>query len=166
MTLFMRNTFLTFLATGALAAGMAFAQAPAANTAPSGQGATTQQHAHRNFLDRHLAWLSRRLNLNDAQRAQAKTIFMQARDTAKPVRQQLKENRAALRAAVKSDNAGQIQQLATARGNLMGKMMVIQSDAGAKFYQVLTPEQRAKDDQLHQQFRARAHERFNQRNAG
>ncbi len=162
----MRNKFLMFLATGALGAGMALAQAPAANSAPSGQSATTQHHAHRSFLDRHVAWLSRRLNLSDAQRAEAKTIFTEARDTAKPVRRQLRENRMALRAAVKADHAGQIQQLATARGNLMGKMMAIQSEAGAKFYQVLTPEQRTKDDQLHQQFGARIHERFNQRNAG
>ncbi len=161
----MRNKLLTFIATGAVGAGIAFAQAPAASTAPSAQSSTTQR-AHRDFLQRRLARLTRQLNLTDAQHAQAKTIFMQARDAAKPVSQQLRENRMALRAAVKADNTGQIQQLATARGTLMGKMATIYSDAAANFYQTLTPAQRAKADQLHQQFRERGHERFNQRNAG
>jgi Spy/CpxP family protein refolding chaperone len=161
----MRNKFLMFLATGALGAGMALAQAPAANTAPSGQSNATQR-AHRDFLQQRLVRLTRQLNLTDAQHAQAKTIFTQARDTAKPVRQQMRENRMALRAAVKADNTSQIQQLATARGTLMGKMAAIYSDAAANFYQDLTPAQRAKADQLHQQFRERGHERFNQRNAG
>ena len=93
--------------------------------------------------------------------AQAKTIFGQARETAKPIREELKANREAMRAAVKADNKSQIEQLAKVRGNLMGKMTAIRTEAAAKFYQVLTPEQRAKAEQLHQQ--ARMHERLSQR---
>jgi Spy/CpxP family protein refolding chaperone len=157
----MKRQFLTLIASGALAAGMALAQAPATPAPGAPAGAT--QHAHRNFRQRHWARISQQLNLTDAQKGQAKTIFGQARENAKPVRERLKENRQALSAAVKADNSREIQQLSAARGNLMGKMLAIRSEASAKFYQMLTPEQRAKADQLHAQFRERVREHHSQK---
>jgi Spy/CpxP family protein refolding chaperone len=147
-----------------MAAGMAFAQATPAAPAPGTQSSTSQG-AHRNFARQRRARFERQLNLTDAQKAQAKTIFSQARETAKPVREELRTNRQALRAAVKADNSSEIQKLSAVRGNLMGKMMAIHTEAAAKFYQVLTPEQRAKADQLHAQFRQR-HGRFSQKSVG
>jgi Spy/CpxP family protein refolding chaperone len=161
----MKHQLIKFVATGALAAGMAFAQSAPATPAPNGQSSAVQKGRH-NFARNHWAKISQELNLTDAQKAQAKTIFGQARETAKPVREELKANREALRAAVKADRRSEIAKLSTERGNLMGKMLAVRTEAAAKFYQVLTPEQRAKADQLHQQFRQRTHERFNQRNAG
>jgi Spy/CpxP family protein refolding chaperone len=160
----MKTQFVKFFAVGALAAGMAFAQTNA-SPAPGAQNGTAHQ-AHRNFRERHLARIYRDLNLTDAQKTQATAIFDHARDSAMPVRAQLKQNRQALRAAVKADQTGKIDQLATLQGNLMGKMVAIHSEASAKFYQMLTPEQRVKDDLLHQQFRERQHERFNRRSEG
>jgi Spy/CpxP family protein refolding chaperone len=157
----MKRQFLTLIASGALAAGMALAQAPA--TPAPGAPAGTTQHAHRNFRQQRRARFEQQLNLTDAQKAQAKTIFGQARETSKPVREQLKANRQALRAAVKADNRSEIEKLSTARGSLMGKMMAIHSEASAKFYQMLTPEQRAKAEQLHAQFRERVREHRNQK---
>jgi Spy/CpxP family protein refolding chaperone len=165
----MRKQFIQFIATGALAAGMAFAQASPAAPAPNGQYHTTPgttQGQHQSFMQQRLARLSRELNLTDTQKAQARTIFGQARETAKPVREQLMQNRQALRAAVKANNSAEIEQLATARGNLMGKMLAIHSEAAAKFYQTLSPEQRVKADQLHQQFRERIHNWHSQPNIG
>lgn len=161
----MKKQILTFMATGAMAAGMAFAQSTPATSAPGTQSAPTQG-THRNFMKQRRERMAQQLNLSDAQRAQAKTIFSQARETAKPVREQLKANREALRAAVKADNRSEIQKLSAVRGNLMGKMMAIHSEAAAKFYQTLTPEQRAKADQLHAQFRQRMHQRFSQKSIG
>jgi hypothetical protein len=37
----------------------------------------------------------------------------------------------------------------------MGKLIAIHSEASAEFHQTLTPEQRVKDDHLHQQLRQR-----------
>lgn len=128
---------LMLLATTALAAGMVFAQAV--------------NHPNRRAMARQR--MEQALNLTDAQRAQAKTIFQSARQEAKPWVAQLKQDRAALKAAVKSDNLQQIDKLATARGQVMGKLMAARSEAMAKFYQILTPEQRAKADQMHQQRR-------------
>jgi Spy/CpxP family protein refolding chaperone len=161
----MKTQFVKFLATGALAAGMAFAQTGPATPAPGVQSGRSQE-ARRNFAKEHLARISQELNLTDTQKTQAKEIFNRARETAKPVREQLKENRQALEAAVKADNKGQIEQLSTARGNLMGKMMAIHSEAAAKFYQTLSPEQRVKADQLHAQARERMHNRFRQHSNG
>ena len=158
----MKNQLIKFVATGALAAGMAFAQSAPVTSAPNVAPGTTH-NARNHFRRNHFAKISQELNLTDGQKAQAKTIFGQARETAKPIREELKANRQAMRAAVKADNKSQIEQLAKVRGNLMGKMMAIRTEAAAKFYQVLTPEQRAKAEQLHQQARARMHERLSQR---
>ena len=110
--------------------------------------------------------MEQQLNLSDAQKAQAKTIFGQARETAKPVREELKANGQAMRAAVKADNAREIEKLSAVRGSLMGKMVAIRDEAAAKFYQVLTPEQRAKAEQLHAQFRQRVREHRSLKSVG
>jgi Spy/CpxP family protein refolding chaperone len=162
----MKKQILTFIASGAMAAGMAFAQAAPAAPAPGTQSSTTTRGTHRNFVKQRRARIAQELNLTAAQKAQAKTIFSQARETAKPVREQLMTNRRALRAAVKADNSSEIQKFATVQGTLIGKISTIHSEAAAKFYQVLTPEQRAKSDQLHAQFRQRMHERFSQKSNG
>lgn len=128
---------LTLLATTALAAGMVFAQAV--------------NHPTRRATARPR--MEQALKLTDSQKAQAKTIFQSAREEAKPWIAQLRQDRAALNAAVKSDNLQQIDKLAAARGQVMGKLMTARSEAMAKFYQILTPEQRAKADQMHQQRR-------------
>jgi Spy/CpxP family protein refolding chaperone len=157
----MKKQLITFLGAGALAAGMAFAQTSAA-TAPSNQPSTVTQGTHRNMMQKRLNRLTRELNLTASQQSQAKSIFSASRQEAMPVRTQLKQNTQALRAAVKSDNTAQINQLSAKEGSLIGQMVTIRSDSGAKFYQTLNPEQRVKFDQLHQQARARFHNRLHQ----
>lgn len=133
----------------ALAAGIAFAQAP---TAPA-QPASSNEPFARRAAARHR--LLEELNLTDAQREQLRSIFQQAKQSAQPVRQQLKQNREALAAAVKANDTAQIPRLSQAEGNLMGQLITIRSEAKAKFYNTLTPEQRAKADQIHQMIRQR-----------
>jgi Spy/CpxP family protein refolding chaperone len=84
------------------------------------------------------------LNLTDAQKAQTTTIFQQARQTAKPVRQQLMATRQSLRAAVQAGNTTQIQQLSTTEGTELGRLAAIHSSAFAQVYKTLTPEQQQK----------------------
>src|SRR5215469_7149182 len=95
----MKKQILTFIATGAMAAGMAFAQTTPSAPVQGSQSATAQR-PHNNLMKQRRARMAERLNLTDAQKAQAKTIFSQARETAKPVRMELRNNRQALRAAV------------------------------------------------------------------
>ena len=167
----MRQTFLRLAATGTVAAGLVFAQAPA-QTAPEGQtnSQTNQSQPNQSQSTRPKTGAERRenaherlmnaLNLTPAQREQARTIFREEQQSIKPVREQLKENRAAMAAAVKADNKAEIQRLANQGGQLMGKVIASRSEAMAKFYRTLTPAQRAKAEQMHQRF----HERMQQRN--
>ncbi|PWU06463.1 MAG: hypothetical protein C5B51_12295 [Terriglobia bacterium] len=150
----MKQPLMKLTAIMALATGMVFAQAPA----PNPQGGP---HA---FMRRHMARLAQELNLTDAQKQQAKTIFQNARTTAQPLRDQLKQNHQALSAAAKAGQSdASIQQLATQQGNILGQLVAIRTQAFAKFYAVLTPEQRAKADQMQQDFQQRlqSHRRSN-----
>ncbi len=84
------------------------------------------------------------LNLTNAQRAQAKIIFREAGQSAKPVRQQLRETRQSLQAAIKSGNSNQILQLAATEGTEKGQLAAIRATAFAKLYPTLTAEQQQK----------------------
>jgi periplasmic protein CpxP/Spy len=154
----MKKQLIHFLGAGALAAGIAFAQVSPAT--PSTGTSSTTRGAHHDFMRQRFAKLSQELSLTDTQQTQAKAIFSHARQEAQPLRAQLKQNREALATAMKADNTGQIKQLSATRGSLMGKVAAIHTEAAAKFYQTLTPEQRVKADQLHQQNRERWHNRM------
>ena len=158
----MKQHLTKFAAVAALATGMIFAQAPSTNPQPD---AGSRQQGRRGFMRRHMARIGQELNLTDAQKQQAKTIFQQARETGKPVREQLKQNREALASAVKAGKGdAEIQQLATKQGQLLGEMTAIRTEAFAKFYNTLTPEQRTKADQMQQQFRQKTHSREQRKN--
>jgi periplasmic protein CpxP/Spy len=153
----MKLQFMKFATAAALATGLAFAQAPAPGASPNPPA------AHRNFARQRFDRLAQKLNLTDSQKQQAKAIFQNARMTSKPIREQLKENRQALRAAAQAANKdATIQQLAAKQGSLMGKMVAIRTEAFGKFYQLLTPEQRAKADQMHQEWRQRIQSRLHE----
>lgn len=129
---------LTVIAGAALAAGMMLAQTAAPH--PNYRAAAHQR-------------MMQALNLTDMQKEQAKAIFQNARQSAAPLRAELKQDREALRAAVKADNVGQIDRLSAQQGQVMGKLMTVRTEAMAKFYKELTPDQKAKAEQLHQQWR-------------
>ncbi|MBV9506610.1 MAG: Spy/CpxP family protein refolding chaperone [Acidobacteriia bacterium] len=161
----MKRQLIRFVAAGALAAGMALAQSPAPAPAPNAQATPGTHTARRDWVRQHLARVAQRLNLTDAQKQQARSIFQQARQQAMPIREQLKQNRQALQAAAKSGQGeAQIQQLAKVQGDLLAHMVAIRTESAAKFYGMLTPEQRAKADQMQQQFRERTHNRQLQHN--
>jgi protein CpxP len=146
----MKRQLIKFAVVTALASGMMFAQAPS----PS-PNSNPQARPH-NFIRQRMARVAQQLNLTDAQKQQAKTIFQQARQTAQPVREQLKQNRQALAEAAKAgNNDAAIQQLSVQQGNLLGQMVAVRTEAFAKFYATLTPEQRTKADQMRQQFQQR-----------
>jgi protein CpxP len=137
----MRRKLLNLAGVSMLAAGMALAQsAPAPNTPHTGHRSARKGA----MLDR----LSAKLNLTDAQKQQAQAIFSNARQSAKPIRDQLRQERQALRAAVKSGAPGsQIDQITNQMGPLMAQATAIHSKAFEKFYSILTPDQRNLMDQ-------------------
>lgn len=156
----MKNNLMRLASVAAIAAGMAFAQTPA--QPPQQPPARTRSFHRRGMWHRRMM---QQLNLTDVQKQQAKAIFQQTRESVRPVREQLKQNREALAAAVKADNTAEIHNLAAKQATLQSRMVEARADAMAKFYATLTPEQRAKSDQLHQQFRQRMEQRMQQRKA-
>lgn len=146
----MQLPFLKYAAVAALATGMVYAQAPTnqSETVPKAQ------QGRRGMKRRHLDRIAQTLNLTDAQKQQARAIFQQARQSAQPVRQELRQKREALTAGAKEGKSdAEVQKLSNEQGRLMGRMVAIRTEASAKFYQMLTPDQRVKADQMHQQFR-------------
>jgi Spy/CpxP family protein refolding chaperone len=141
----MKTFLMKFATVAALAAGMAFAQAPRPATPQAGSGKATMKPGG---MMRHR--MLRALNLTDAQKQQAQTIFQQTKQNVQPLAQQAKQNRQALADAVKANDTAKIQQLATQQGNLQGQLLTLRSESTAKFYSILTPDQRAKADQIHQ----------------
>lgn len=150
----MKRILMSIAAVAALAAGMASAQAPAGPQQPA-PGKSAMKPG--TILRRRMG---QALNLTAAQKQQAKSIFQQARVNAQPVAQQLKENREALATAVKANDSAQIQSLSAQQGNLRGQILAIRSDAMAKFYAILTADQRAKAEQLQQRIRQRIQKRL------
>ena len=151
----MKPNLMKIAAAATLAVGMAFAQ----SAAPTPK--TESQSKARPFARGPWAHerMMNQLNLTAAQKAQAKTIFETARQNAKPLRDQLMQNHQSLWAAVKANDTAQIQKLSTEQGNLHGQLAANRSLAMAQFYQILTPEQRAKADQMHQNMQTRMQER-------
>jgi Spy/CpxP family protein refolding chaperone len=132
-----RNKFAAWTAIAVLGASTSLF---AAETSPAGG------HRH----GRHGAFLSTYLNLTPAQQAQQKSIFEGARKSAQPLRQQLRQTRQSLRAAVQANDTAQIQQLAQTEGSELGQLMATRSAAAAKVHQLLMPEQQQKLNELQQ----------------
>ena len=120
-----------WMAVAALGTASLFAQTP-----------PTARHFQRQ--GQYGAVMAAALNLTDAQKSQMQSIFQDARQSAQPLRQQLKQTRQSLQAAVKAGNSEQIQQLAATEGTEMGQLAAIRASAHAKMFKMLTPEQQQK----------------------
>jgi Spy/CpxP family protein refolding chaperone len=147
----MKNTLLRLAATAAIAGGMLLG-AQEVGTQPA-QPAVPQH--------RHGARIARYLNLTPAQQAQAKAEFQAAHQSAQPIRQQLKQVRSVMFQAVRSNDTAKIDQLSAQEANLKGQISAMRHQAFAKLYSTLTPEQRAKADQLPAHFRQMRQHRIN-----
>jgi len=144
----MTHRFTKLAAFGCLAAGVAFAQTVGASGAarrPAAQGALRQR-------------IMKNLDLSTGQKAQAKTIFEQAKAAAVPVRTQLQEARQALQAAVKA-NSNQIPALSAKTGEIQGQLLTIRNQAIAQIYALLTPDQKTKLDQIQEKLQRRLQQR-------
>lgn len=101
------------------------------------------------------------LDLTDAQKTTAKALFADAKSQAEPIVTQLKAGHTAMAEAVKANKSDvEISDIAARQGVLVGQLAAIHAKAMAKFYAQLTPDQKAKADRLHDQFRSRFMSRF------
>ena len=138
----MKRILIGIAAVGALAAGLTIAQTTAAPQAGAARGKGVRAMVQKRML--------KALNLTDTQKQQAKTILQSARQTAQPLAQQLKQDRAALTAAVEAGDSAKIQELSTEMGSLRGNVLGVRSLAMAKFYALLTPDQKTKAEEFRQ----------------
>jgi Spy/CpxP family protein refolding chaperone len=69
----------------------------------------------------------------------------------------LRDERVALKAAVRTDNEGQIDQILQQDSQLNAQARAIHAKAMAKFYQILNPDQKARFDKMSDHRGARAH---------
>ena len=139
-----KNKVLSVFAAGVLATGMLFAAAQG----PGGH--------HRMNGGKRLDFMATALNLTDAQKETAKGIFADAKTSAQPIAAQLKQGREAMAAAIKAGKSEtELTQLATQQGALTGQLAAICAKAFSSFYAQLTPDQKAKADQLHQNMKSR-----------
>lgn len=138
------KTLLTTVTLSAVAAGALLV----AQTAPAHHGA-----------HKWGAKMAATLNLTDQQKAQAKSIFGEARMEAKPVRQSLKQERLAIRQAVQAGKSpADIQAMAQSEGPQLAQLAGIRAAAMTKFYAILTPDQQQQfataRQQMHQRHNA------------
>ncbi len=94
-------------------------------------------------------YMASSLNLTDAQKQKAQSIFDSAHQQAQTLRDQMYEKRKAYWNSQKPMSDAEIDKLAAERGELSAKMQATREKAFANFYNnVLTAEQRTKYDQL------------------
>jgi len=117
-------------------------------------------HQYRGFMHPYSEQMAQALSLTASQKEQARMIFKHAQQSAQPIQQEVRQNREKLVAAAKAGKGeGDIEKLADDQGRLLGKLIAIRTEASAKFYQILTPEQRFKADQMDEQFRQKVRSR-------
>lgn len=122
-----------------LTAGLVLAQ-----TVGTGRPTSRRQRA-----TRMMQFAASYLDLTDAQKEQAKTTIQQAAAQVKPLMEQLKQDRQALQASVKTPlSDADLQKLATAQGQTISQLIVIRTKTAQRLYGILTPDQQAKADHL------------------
>jgi Spy/CpxP family protein refolding chaperone len=101
------------------------------------------------------------LDLTDAQKQAAKTLFSDAKAQAEPIASQLKQGHELMAAAVKGNRSDtEIIDIAARQGVLVGQLAAIHAKAMARFYAQLTPEQKTKADAIHDHMKSRFMGRF------
>ena len=127
---------LTILAGVTLATGFLIAQGPPGPPDP----ATMAQH--------QVKFLTTVLSLTSTQQQHALTIFTNAANSESGSLDTMKTAHEALNAAVKNNDSAGITQAANTIGNLMAQSVAAHAKASAAFYQILTPDQQTKYNQL------------------
>jgi len=109
--------------------------------------------------ERIMGFVADYLDLTPAQQAQAKALFESARTANAAAATQLKSIAGQAHEAVKAGKSdAELQQIANSVGPLVSQIAGSHLKAMSRFYNLLTPEQKAKADKLHERMKARAEE--------
>jgi Spy/CpxP family protein refolding chaperone len=114
------------------------------------------RHGHHHFL-----W--KKLNLTDAQKKDMFSIKLEERARMKPLVQNLKAGRDQLRALPKGQfDEAKVRAIAKGHADIITELIVERQRMQSRMYAVLTPEQRAKVEQLSEEWKS--HHEKEQRN--
>lgn len=127
-----------------------------------GQDEAAPGHGHGRVVGYILAHVARELNLSEQQKTEIKAIFTAERPVVAPLLKQLFDNHQEMRAATAQGrfDEAQVRAIATRQAQLVTELIVAKERVKSKVYQVLTPEQRAKAEQLHDRLAARLRQHF------
>lgn len=105
-----------------------------------------------------LRYIAHELNLNDAQSAQIKSMWLAERTTVAPLVQELVSENKEMDSATAQGNLdeGKVQAIAGRQGQTIAKLLVEKEQFKSKVYStVLDPEQRTKADELQKRWHSR-----------
>lgn len=111
-----------------------------------------RHHQRKHFLD--LFRLSEELGLSDAQKSEMRKLAKEERETIKPLQEQLREQKIAIHQSSepgKFDEA-KVRASASEQAKIMTEIIVARERLRAKLYNVLTPEQQQKLEQMKKDF--------------
>lgn len=113
------------------------------------------------IVRRILNRIADRLDLTDEQKSQIRQIFQDARPRVQPLVQQAIATRHDLQEATANGtfNEAQVRVLAERQGRTVGQLIVEKERVKTQIYNVLTPEQRQKVEQMKDRFEQRLRER-------
>jgi Spy/CpxP family protein refolding chaperone len=93
-------------------------------------------------------FLTKHLSLTPQQQQQATTIFGEIANNAKATHDQMRTAHDNLKTAIQKNDTAAIEQAANTIGSLNTQMILAHAKAQAAFYQILTPDQQAKMNDL------------------
>jgi len=129
---------------GALAAQTP-ATPPTGGTPGYGRAQTGERGARADFFVQRL---TRELSLTPEQQMKVKQIFADTRKSAEALSPKMSEQHAALKAAIKANNDAEIDRIIHDNCGTIADFHALHAKAMAKVYQLLTPTQKTKFDQM------------------
>lgn len=113
----------------------------------TGHGPWSGRRAHR------LVFLATYLDMSDAQKARAKSIMEASHTATQPLVTQLMQGHQSMVAAVKANKPqADLKQIADAQASLISQVVVQKAMAAEQVWVLLTPDQQAKAEKLHNHF--------------
>jgi Spy/CpxP family protein refolding chaperone len=147
------------------------AQAPSTQTdqatTQSTQPAPSQagQKFEARMIQRRVAKMTALLTLTPAQQTQVTAILTNAAQSRAGERGSMKQVRAQMRTAIEANDSATIDQASNQIGNIAAQNAAARAKTAAAIYQILTPDQKAKAQQLADLFGSEGHGRRHQAGA-
>ncbi|HLH45001.1 MAG TPA: Spy/CpxP family protein refolding chaperone [Bryobacteraceae bacterium] len=120
---------------------------PSGGTSPYGRTQAGERYG-RQRGDFFVQRLTRELSLTPDQQTKVRQIFADTRKSADALRPQMTEQHAALKAAIESNNDAEIDRILHNNCGMIADFHALHAKAMAKVYQLLTPAQKTKFDQM------------------